>query len=183
MTKISSKKNSTRKWIAASLAGVLWIMPVVSSEGIVNFGQGSASVAEAADTAFSVTMLGEEVITSGAVMMKYKYTTSRSGTNATGLADVIRVDLNNPYVSLDVMTGKGGTLTTRQSTGGMAKETGAVAAVNGDYFNTSAEGAPIGGQVSSGVVMSTPSQLDGMYAFAVTKDRKPVIMSFLLKGW
>ncbi|WP_410512619.1 phosphodiester glycosidase family protein [Paenibacillus sp. BR2-3] len=183
MNKISTKKSSsTMKWVAASLAGVLWIMPVIGSEGILQLGHGSASVAQAAESAFNVTKLGEEVITSGAIMMKYKYTAARSGKNVTGLADVIRVDLNNPYVSLDVMTGKDGKLTTRQSTGGMAKETGAVAAVNGDFFNTSAEGAPMGGQISSGVMVSTPSQLDGMYAFAVTKDRKPVIDEFSFEG-
>ncbi|MHA6532707.1 stalk domain-containing protein [Paenibacillus sp. BAC0078] len=175
------QKLHAKKWIAASLAGVLWIMPVIGSEGIPQFGSGPAPVAHAAGS-FAVTKLGEEVVTSGAIMMKYKFTTSRSGKTATGLADVIRVDLNNPYVSIDVMTGKGGKLTTRQSTGGMAKETGAVAAVNGDYFNTGGEGAPIGGQVSGGVVVSSPSQLDGMYAFAVTKDRKPVIDEYSFEG-
>lgn len=175
------KKLPAKKWIAASLAGVLWIMPVLGNEGLPQWAQGSASVAQAASS-LNVTKLGEEVITSGAIMMKYKFTTVRSGKTATGLADVIRVDLNNPYVSLDVMTGKGGKLTTRQSTGGMAAETGAVAAVNGDYFNTGGEGAPIGGQVSGGVVVSTPSQLNGMYAFAVTKDRKPVIDQYSFEG-
>jgi hypothetical protein len=176
-----SKASTAKKWVAASLAGVLWIMPVIGSEGIPAWTAGKASVADAA-TALTVNKLSEDVITSGAIMMKYKYTATRSGKSATGLADVIRVDLNNPYVSVDVMTGKGGTLTTRQSTGGMAKETGAVAAVNGDYFNTGGEGSPIGGQVSGGVLVSTPSQLDGMYAFAVTKDRKPIIDEFSFKG-
>ncbi|WP_167330769.1 phosphodiester glycosidase family protein, partial [Paenibacillus sonchi] len=175
------KKLPAKKWVAASLAGVLWIMPVLGSEGLPQWASGPASVAQAASS-LNVTKLGEEVITSGAIMMKYKFTTVRSGKTATGLADVIRVDLNNPYVSLDVMTGKGGKLTTRQSTGGMAAETGAVAAVNGDYFNTGGEGAPIGGQVSGGVVVSTPSQLNGMYAFAVTKDRKPVIDQYSFEG-
>ncbi|WP_083609457.1 stalk domain-containing protein [Paenibacillus sp. P3E] len=175
------KKQPAKKWIAASLAGVLWIMPVLGIEGMPQFSSGPAPIAEAASS-FAVTKLGEEVITSGAIMMKYKYTTARSGKAASGLADVIRIDLSNAYVSLDVMTGKGGHLTTRQSTGGMAAETGAVAAVNGDYFNTGGEGAPIGGQVSGGVVVSTPSQLDGMYAFAVTKDRKPVIDEYSFEG-
>lgn len=115
-------------------------MPVIGSEGLAMFGHSSTPIAAAATSNFKVSKLGEEVITSGAIMMKYKYTATRSGASASGLADVIRVDLNNPYVSLDVMTGKGGNLTTRQSTGGMAKETGAVAAVNGDYFNTGGEG-------------------------------------------
>lgn len=175
-------KPAAKRWIAASLAGVLWIMPVIGSEGLPGLGTGTAPVAQAAASSFTVTKLGEEVITSGAMMMKYKYTALRSGKSATGLADVIRVDLNNPYVSLDVMTGKGGNLTTRQSTGGMAAETGAVAAINGDYFNTGGEGAPIGGQVSGGVLVSTPSQLDGMYAFAVTKDRKPFIDEYMFEG-
>ncbi|WP_445321819.1 stalk domain-containing protein [Paenibacillus sp. FSL H8-0048] len=173
--------SPAKKWIAASLAGVIWIMPVVGSEGAGWLGAGPAPVAQAA-ASFSATKLSEEVITSGAMMMKYKFTTVRSGKSATGLASVIRVDLNNPYVSLDVMTGKGGNLTTRQSTGGMATETGAVAAVNGDYFNTGGEGAPIGGQVSGGVLVSTPSQLNGMYAFAVTKDRKPIIDEYTFEG-
>ncbi|MBT2291640.1 phosphodiester glycosidase family protein [Paenibacillus albidus] len=174
------KMSSAKKWVAASLAGVLWIMPVIGSEGMPQFGQ--AAPAASAASAVTVNKLGEEVITSGAIMMKYKYTTTRSGKRATGLADVIRVDLNNPYVSVDVMTGKGGNLTTRQSTGGMAKETGAVAAVNGDYFNTGGEGSPIGGQVTAGELLSTPSQLNGMYAFAVTKDRKPLIDEFTFEG-
>lgn len=177
-----SQWSPAKKWIAASIAGVIWIMPVIGNEGIGWLGSSSASVAQAATASFSVTKLSEEVITSGAMMMKYKFTTVRSGKSVTGLADVVRVDLNNPYVSVDVMTGKGGNLTTRQSTGGMAAETGAVAAVNGDYFNTGGEGAPIGGQVSGGVVVSTPSQLDGMYAFAVTKDRKPVIDEYTFEG-
>ncbi|ETT79473.1 copper amine oxidase domain-containing protein [Paenibacillus sp. FSL R7-277] len=176
-----SQWSPAKKWIAASLAGVIWIMPVVGSEGAGWLGAGTAPVAQAA-ASFSATKLSEEVITSGAMMMKYKFTTVRSGKSATGLASVIRVDLNNPYVSLDVMTGKGGNLTTRQSTGGMAAETGAVAAVNGDYFNTGGEGAPIGGQVSGGVLVSTPSQLNGMYAFAVTKDRKPIIDEYTFEG-
>lgn len=177
-----SKGSSAKKWVAASLAGVLWIMPVIGNVGPSFLSLGSVPVAQAATASFSATKLSEEVITSGAMMMKYKFTTVRSGKSVTGLADVIRVDLNNPYVSVDVMTGKGGNLTTRQSTGGMAAETGAVAGVNGDYFNTGGEGAPIGGQVSGGVVVSTPSQLDGMYAFAVTKDRKPIIDEFSFEG-
>lgn len=176
------KKNlSAKKWMAASLAGVLWIMPVLGSEGSAYFGTG-VPMAQAATASMTVSKLGEEVITSGAILMKYKYSTTRSGSKVSGLADVIRVDLNNPYVSLDVMTGKGGNLTTRQSTGGMAAETGAVAAVNGDYFNTGGEGAPIGGQVSGGVLVSTPSQLEGMYAFIVTKDRKPMIDEYTFEG-
>lgn len=35
------KLSSTKKWVAASLAGVLWIMPVIGSEGLAMFGHSS----------------------------------------------------------------------------------------------------------------------------------------------
>lgn len=77
---------------------------------------------------------------------------------------MIEVDLSNPYVQLNVMTGKGGQVTTRQSVEGMAKESGAVAAVNGDFFATTGMGVAMGGAVSQGTVVTTPAQLEGMYA-------------------
>ncbi|GAB6991322.1 stalk domain-containing protein [Paenibacillus pini] len=174
------KINAGRKWMVISLAGMLWVAPVIGS-GIPLNGYASAPVASAA-VASSVSKISEEPVTSGAILMKYKFTTTRSGKQASALADVIRIDLQNPYVQLDVMTGKNGQFTTKQSTGGMAKETGAVAGVNGDYFNTSLEGAPIGGQVTNGQLMSTPSDINGMYSFAVTKDGKPVIDQLAFEG-
>ncbi|MDR0268726.1 stalk domain-containing protein [Paenibacillus sp.] len=183
--KWNSKKNgnkqgvSGKKWMVVSLAGLLFIAPVVGS-GIPLNGYSISSVASAA--ASSVTKLGEEPVTSGANMIKYKFTTTRSGKQASALADVIRIDLQNPYVKMDVMTGKNGQFTTKQSTGGMAKDTGAVAGVNGDYFNTGAEGAPIGGQVTNGQLLSTPSDIKGMYSFAVTNSGKPIIDEFAFSG-
>ncbi|MCJ8012767.1 stalk domain-containing protein [Paenibacillus sp. KQZ6P-2] len=181
--KLDENKNrlsTGKKWMVVSLAGLLFIAPVVGS-GIPLNGHSISSVASAA-AASSVTKLSEEPITSGAMLTKYKYTTTRSGKQATALADVIRVDLQNPYVKMDVMNGQDGQFTTKQSTGGMAKETGAVAAVNGDYFNTSADGAPIGGQVTDGQLLSTPSDIKGMYSFAVTEGGKPIIDEFAFDG-
>lgn len=174
------KSNQTtvgKKWLIVTLAGVIWVSPVLSGSLPVIDKLSPASVAYAATT--SVKKLGEEIITSGAVLMKYQYTSS---TGAKSLANVVRVDLNNPYVKLDVMAGKGNQFTTRQSTGGMAKEHGAVAAINGDFFITNREGAPMGPQVSNGDLMSSPSALKGMYAFAVTKDGKPILDEFAFSG-
>ncbi|PAK51963.1 stalk domain-containing protein [Paenibacillus sp. 7541] len=170
-------RNAGKKWAIITLAGVIFITPVLGSGVPIIERLAPVSVAHAA--ASSVQKLGEEIITSGAVLMKYQYT-STTGTKS--LANVIRVDLSNKHVKLDVMTGQGNQFTTRQSTGGMAKEYGAVAALNGDFFNTSREGAPIGGQVTSGVLMSTPSELKGMYAFAVTKDGRPIVDEFAFSG-
>lgn len=170
---------ASKKWMVVSLAGLLFIAPVVGS-GIPLNGHSISSVASAASA--SVVKLDENPVTSGAMLTKYKFTTTRSGKKATALADVIRIDLQNPYVKIDVMNGKNGQFTTKQSTGGMAKENGAVAAVNGDYFNTTADGAPIGGQVTDGQLLSTPSDIKGMYSFAVTTDGKPIIDEFAFSG-
>lgn len=177
---VDVKGNKAKKWMIVTLAGVIWIAPVMDVGQRVLSGTSWKSVAAAAST--NTTKLGEEILTSGAKLMKYRYTTTRSGSKVNVLADVIQVDLQNPYVKLDVMTGKGGTLNTKQSTGGMAKENEAVAAVNGDYFNVSGELAPIGGQVSDGILISTPSELSGMYALTVTKDGKPMIDEYSFDG-
>ena len=171
-----------KKWIVVTLAGLLWIAPIVG-EGLSLPGTTQGSVANAAAT--SVKKLGEEIITSGAILYKYQFSSTRSGKQATALADVIRVDLQNSNVKIDAMNGVGGKFTTRQSTQGMAKENGAVAAVNGDYYITSGPGAqwaPLGGQITNGVLMATPADLKGMYSFTVSKDGKPMIDEYAFNG-
>jgi len=171
-------KKIGKKWMVAVLAGALVVQPLA----VPGWGALTGMHAASAAAAVSINKTNEEIITSGANLLTYKYSVPRSGATATGLASVIQVDLQNPYVKLDVMTGKGGKFTTLQTVSGMAKETDAVAGVNGDYFNTAAEGAPMGAQVSNGVLMSSPSELKGMYAFGVTKDRKPVIDQYDFSG-
>lgn len=175
----NSRKSYARKWFILTVAGVLWVTPVLGPIGPWNNHFSSTSIAEAST---STTKLSEEMITSGAKMINYQYTTTRSGVKTNILANVIEIDLTNPYVKLDVMTGKGGKFNSRQSTGGMVKETGAVAGVNGDYFNVSGEYAPIGGQIANGVLMSTPSELSGMYAMTISKEGKPMIDEYSFKG-
>ena len=175
--------NATgKKWVIVTMAGLLWIGPVVGS-GFPIYGSFQGSVVNAASQ--SVTKIGEDIITSGAILYKYKFTTTRSGKQVTTLADVIRVDLHNSNVKMDVMNGVGGQFTTRQSTLAMAKENGAVAAVNGDYYITSglgAQWAPLGGQITDGVLMATPADLKGMYSFTVSKAGKPMIDEYEFKG-
>lgn len=157
------------------LAGLIWIQPVV---GIGPLGNNSESIVSAAET----TKTSEEMITSGAKLLKYTYTTTRSSKPVKVLMDVIEVDLTNPYVHMDIMTGKSNQLTTRQTVQNMAKETGAVAGVNGDFFVMSGQGVPMGAAVSQGTLVSSPAKLKGMYAFAVTKDSKPMIDLFSFNG-
>ncbi len=123
----------------------------------------------------SMTKTSEEIVTSGVLRQQYKY---KSKTNI----HVLRADLSNPYVKLDVMTGKENKLNTHQNVSGMAKENGAVAAVNGDYYDMKREGAPMGAQISGGQMITSPSELIGMYAFGLSKDRKPSIDHYTFEG-
>lgn len=171
--------RSGKKLILVTLAGLIWIQPVWDI-GTGWFGPTSSAHAASEQV---VKLNGDgEMITSGAKLLKYQYTTTRSGKSVKVLADVIQVDLTNPYVHLDVMTGKEGQVTTRQSVQGMARETGAVAGVNGDFFSTSGQGVALGGAVSQGTIVTSPSQLTGMYAFAVRNDGTPFIDRFEFQG-
>ncbi|RCX19092.1 copper amine oxidase-like protein [Fontibacillus phaseoli] len=165
-----------KKLILVSLAGLIWIQPVALVEP---FGI-TSSTAYAAEN--KATRLGEENITSGAKLVKYQYTTTRSGKQVKVLADVIEVDLSNPYVQLDVMTGKAGQLTTRQSVEGMAQENGAVAGVNGDFFQTGGQGVAMGAAISQGTLVTSPSKLQGMFTFGVKSDNTPVIDRYDFTG-
>jgi len=168
--------NQGKKLMLVTMAGLIWIQPVVS------LGPFSRNASTAHAAAEQTVKLGEEMITSGAKLVKYQYTTTRSGKQVNVLTDVIEVDLTNPYVQMDVMTGKGGQLTTRQTVQGMTNDTGAVAGINGDFFPMSGQGVAMGGAVSQGTVITTPSYLEGMYAFALTSDGTPMIDMFRFNG-
>lgn len=140
----------------------------------------SASSVSAASS--QAVKLSEDIITSGAKLQKYQYTVTRSGKSVKVLADVIQIDLTNPYVKLDTMTGTSGQVTTRQSVGGMVQSTGAVAGVNGDVFNTGGQGVAMGASVSDGALVTSPNKLQGMYAFYLDSNRVPAIDSFTFEG-
>lgn len=130
----------------------------------------------------SIKLVSEEPVTSGAVLKKYIWNTVRKGQPVQVNANVVQVDLQNPYVKLDVMAGIGGQFTKKNSVLGMAQEYGAVAGTNGDFYNTQAEGVPEGPQITNGQLMATPPFLPGYYSFAITKDRKPIVDSFTFQG-
>lgn len=97
------------------------------------------------------------------------------------VVDVIQVDLNNPYASLEVMAGAG-TYTRRDTVSNMADRTDAYAAINGDFFNMSKQGAPFGPSVVEGKLQSSPLESIGLYAFGVDGNRKAHIESFTFSG-
>lgn len=139
----------------------------------------SAAQAQASTMALS----SEEPITSGATLKRYIWNSTRGSKSVSVSVNVIVVDLTNPNVRLDVMTGTNGQFTKRNTVSGMVKETGAVAGVNGDFYNTQAEGVPDGPEIMNGQLMSTPPLgLQGLYSFALDKNNQPIVDAFTFKG-
>ncbi|SMG45868.1 stalk domain-containing protein [Paenibacillus aquistagni] len=187
MKQMKSSSGSKRaaakrsKWLIMLLTGTMLMSPFFGMGHVVH-ADGKLLSASETRAATGLVKVGEEIITSGAKLLKYQYTTTRSGKQVKANLNMVQADLQNPYLKLDTMTGTGGKLNARQSVGGMAKETGAVAAVNGDYFAMDKEGAPLGPEISGGTVISSPSALKGMYAFGVTKSNQPVIDEYRFQG-
>lgn len=130
----------------------------------------------------TLTLSSQETITSGAIMKNYIWKTTRSNKDVSVNANVVEVDLTNPNVKIDTMAGTKNQFTKNQSVLGMVKDTGAVAGVNGDFFNTQAEGVPEGAQITNGQVMATPAKISGLYSFAITKSNQPIIDIFDFQG-
>ncbi|WP_238403217.1 stalk domain-containing protein [Paenibacillus mesophilus] len=172
MLQLIGNRNKKMKGLAAVLLAVsIAVQPWLAPDPV------QAAAADA-----PVTMTAQEPLTYGAILKKYEWNFERNKKTVTVKANVVEVDLKNPYVKLDTIAGTGGQLAKKQSVRKMANETGAVAAINGDFFNTQAEGVPMGPQVSGGKLLATPPYLVGWYSFALTKENKPIIDMFTFQG-
>ena len=84
-----------------------------------------------------------------------------AASHGTAYGHLLSVDLREPGISLDLLTA--GAVAARKPVSAMADERGAVAAVNGDFFNISetqhpgvpATGAPVGPAVAGGTVLKS----------------------------
>ncbi|MEX2459796.1 MAG: stalk domain-containing protein [Paenibacillaceae bacterium] len=125
----------------------------------------------------------QQPITAGAYLRNYVWSAIRGTKEIHTNVSVVQIDLQSPYVSLDVMTGVNNQLTKKHTVRNMANTTGAVAGINGDFFNTQAEGVPLGAEISQGVIVSSPQlETPGYYNFAITADNKPVVDMFSFQG-
>ncbi|KAB2951204.1 SH3 domain-containing protein [Heliorestis acidaminivorans] len=95
--------------------------------------------------------------------------------------NLLEIDLSNPYLTIDVIAGKG-KVAERLNVSAMAREQGAVAAINGDFFNMRGEGAPFGPMVRSGELLSSPINHSGLYALGLSKDGRAYIDLFHFEG-
>jgi hypothetical protein len=126
----------------------------------------------------TLKLVKEEPITSGAILKQYIWSTNRGPVKI----NVVEVDLENPYVKLDAIAGKGGKVALRDNVSDLAKETGAIAASNADFFVIKGDGAPLGVQMTEGEWVSSPAYLNGIYSLGVTTDHKAWIDQLTFNG-
>ncbi|TFE29019.1 phosphodiester glycosidase family protein [Cohnella luojiensis] len=182
MLQITSQSRHKRsRFILPFLAGVL-VFTASTNTGIIPSTY-AASITEKAAVTYKLVKQSESIVTSGVRQLTYAWVPS-DATKPTEVLYVLQVDLKNPYVQLDAMGGPKGSVTARQSVGAMARETGAIAGINGDVFRTGSgsEGVPMGAHITSGQLLVSTEQLQGMYAFGVTNDRQPIIDRFVFSG-
>lgn len=167
-----------RALIVGLTGTVIW-----SSLGGVGFSPSIAmantSAVQTEQSPFSNLMLvKQEPITSGAILYEYSWQKEKGPVKIS----VIEVDLENPHVRVDSITGKGGKVAVRDNVSDLAKETGAVAASNADFFVVQGDGAPLGVQLSQGEWVSSPAYLQGIYSLGISSDRKAWIDQFTFNG-
>ena len=127
--------------------------------------------AAAVSAASGAVLLSTETITQGAKLETWTYPTSAG----TAKVSVVEVDLQNPYIKVDAIYGKNGKTGNKQSIMNMAKEAGAVAAINGDFFTMTAEGAPFGVTVKSGEMITSPGYISPKNALVIDTSKVPYI--------
>ena len=165
------------------LAGAIGIsMLLTPAAGGAERAAAAASSGSGKASSPSLNLIDETPVTAGAIRRTYEFIPAQNGAGGKTRVHVIAVDLTNPHVSLNAMTG-GGTVPGKATVGSMVKETGAVAGVNADYFEMSgAQPVPFGFHIAGGELVKSAREIDGMYMFGITKGGEPVIDRFTFTG-
>lgn len=180
MLRYTMKQLFTKKKVVMLvLSGALLVTPL---QHIIPLGKYKTMNQAYAATTSSLVYKGESIISSGVVRKEYVFKTTRSSKQVSTGVHVMEINLNNPYISLQAISGTNGEVGKRTNIMNMAKNSGAIAAINGDVFAMVNEGAPLGSQIMGGNLVVSPSLLKGMYAFGVTTDKKPSIDSYTFEG-
>jgi len=95
------------------------------------------------------------------------------------VVSVVTVDPREPTVRFGTVLAHDSIVSKDETTSSMARRTGAVAGINGDYFDINASGAPLGIVVRNGVLERTPS---ARIALTVTNERNIVFAPYRFAG-
>lgn len=120
----------------------------------------------------------EEIITEGVVLQTVRLKTSEGPLNIY----ILKADLTSPYLKVDTLVGQEGSLDKNQSVTAMARRAGAVAAINGDFFQMKESGRPIGLLYQGGRLLESPAMRNDMFGFGIDKEQKPILEVFSFSG-
>ncbi|USG65421.1 S-layer homology domain-containing protein [Brevibacillus ruminantium] len=138
----------------------------------------AANVAQARAETSTLQLMWQTTIGEGTTLHKY----TKSFANEQITVMVTKVDLNNPYVEVKPVYGTKGKLTDRQTVTQMARETGAVAAINADFFNMNKRGAPFGIVMKDKELVSSMGLISYWYSLGLTGDKTAIIDKFGFTG-
>jgi hypothetical protein len=173
-------RRLARSFLAGAIGAAMLLQPVAG--GVAWTAAAGSTPSASAASSPQLLLTGETPVTSGAIRRTYDFIPAQGEANGKTRVHVIAIDLTNPYVSLNAMTG-GGTVPGKTSVGTMTRESGAVAGVNADYFDmSSSQPVPFGFHITNGDLLKTARKLDGMYMFGITSSGLPVIDRFTVQG-
>ncbi|MGO0063693.1 phosphodiester glycosidase family protein [Brevibacillus fluminis] len=138
----------------------------------------AANVAEARVVTSPLSIMWQQTIGEGATLIKY----TKSFGDQQVTVFVTKADLNNQYLEVKPVYGTGGLLTQKQTVTQMARETGAISAINADFFNMTKRGAPFGQVLKDGEIISSMGQIDYWYSLGITDDKTAAIEHFTFSG-
>ncbi len=95
------------------------------------------------------------------------------------VVSVVTVDPQEPTVRFGAVLAHDSIVSKDETTSSMARRTGAVAGINGDYFDINASGAPLGVVVRNGMLERTPS---ARIALTVTRARSVLFAPYRFTG-
>jgi exopolysaccharide biosynthesis protein len=134
-------------------SGTLLLLAVVAT-GLSTVGTASAASAVQPAPPGTVEPTGPVVTLASGVTEQSQDFVTTSGKQHTHVLDV---DLTDPKVRLGVVqAGNHVTDPADETVSSMADRTGALAGVNGDYFEIGTTGRPLGGVVSGGTILKSP---------------------------
>lgn len=128
-------------------------------------------------------VISEEIVTepvsAGVTLQEY---TQQTGEGTLKIA-VLRLDLTNPYIRISPLIGDDNESFNRAvPVLEMARQAGAVAAINGDFFILKEGKHPLGFAVKDGRVLTSPMLRDDFYTFTLTRSLTPFIGLFKFQG-
>lgn len=138
----------------------------------------ATNVAQARAESSALQMMWQTPIGEGTTLLKY----TKSFADQVVTVMVTKVDLNNQYVEVKPVYGTAGKLTDRQTVTQMARETGAVAAINADFFNMSKRGAPFGIVMKDEQLVSSMGLISYWYSLGIKGDKTAFIDKFGFGG-